>query len=115
MKNFNEFWKNKAENKNISASDMVAYHILRTIAAKSESKEEVLKYYLGRAFTPALPSAHRKHPFQALHDAAWLVEVWLRNRQEIMGQPLLNFLETNEEIELFSKLLEVAKNYGKVK
>jgi hypothetical protein len=50
-----------------------------------------------------------------LHDAAWLVEVWLRNRQEIMGQPLLNFLETNEEIELFSKLLEVAKNYGKVK
>lgn len=114
MKNFNEFWKNKAQNKNIRSEDMVAHCILKTIAAKSEHKEEVLKYYLGKAFTAGMPAAHRKHPFQALHEAAKTVEFRLRYRQTLMDKPITDFLETAEEIELFGSLMKVAKNYGRM-
>lgn len=114
MTNFKEFWKNKADKKNISSGDMVVYHIFKTIAAKSENKEEVLKYYLSRGFAPGLPAQHRSHPYHALHLAAANVQWKLKLRNTIMDAPIMEFLQTNEEIELFSSLLKVAMNYGKM-
>lgn len=114
MKNFNEFWKNKANNKQIEVEDMVSLCILKTIKAKSENKKEVLTYYLGKAFSPGKICQHRSHPFLALHNATIGVRYRMKIRSQIMGQPITNFLETNEEIELFAQLLEVAKDYGRM-
>lgn len=114
MTKFIEVWKNKAKNKDISAKDTVAYCILRTIVAKSESKEEVLKYYLGRAFSAGRIAQHRRHQYSAVHNAAHDVESDLKYRNKIMGEPAIEFLKTVEDIELYSSLVTVAKNYGRM-
>ena len=60
-----KIWKEKARDKNITRSDVVAYCILRTINAKSENKEEILKYFLDKAFSPGKICQHRPTPYHA--------------------------------------------------
>lgn len=52
MTNFIKQFKSKANSKNLTSSDMVALCIYKTMCAKSENKEEILKYFLDKAFTP---------------------------------------------------------------
>lgn len=114
MKNFKDVWKNLAHTKSISAKDMVAFCILKTIAAKSEAKEEVFKYFLGKAFSAGKICQSRKHPFQAVRYAAIDAESDFKYRSSILGKPILEFLETNEEIELYGYLLKIANDYGRM-
>lgn len=114
MNKFIEIWKNKAKNKEITAKDTVAYCILKTIAAKSENKEEVLKYYLGRAFSAGKIAQHRHHPFSAVHLAAEYVRNDLKYRNKILGEASTTFLTSVEDIELFSSLVNVAYDYGRM-
>jgi len=63
---FIETFKTKAKNKNITAADIIALCIYKTMKAKSEDKAIILKYYLTKSFTPGKICAHRQYPYQAI-------------------------------------------------
>lgn len=103
MEDFIKIWKDKANKKSNTASDMVAYCILKAINAKSQDKEEILKYFLNRAFT-----IHKKNGYASLRRAAGWVRHHYRWKSQILGTDL-NL--TENEKELFVKLVERAETY----
>lgn len=79
-----KIWKNKANNKNITRSDMVAYCILRSI--KWEVPVDIL---LKKAFTAGRIASHRPTPYHAISVAATELRSEIRWRKTILGSPEL--------------------------
>lgn len=75
-----KIWKNKANNKNITRSDMVAYCILRSI--KWNVPVETL---LHKAFTPGRIASHRPTPYHAIHVALGELRGEILFRKTILG------------------------------
>jgi len=66
MTTFIETFKTKAKNKNITAADIIALCIYKTMKAKSEDKATILKHFLTKSFTAGKVCAHRQYPYQAI-------------------------------------------------
>lgn len=107
MKDYTQIWKTKAHNKNLSAADMVAYCILKAIRARTEDKEELLKVFLDKAFSP-----HHYDGYASRARASNRVASNVRWGKTIIGHPIEDILDT-EEIELFTDLNEKAYRYGR--
>jgi len=68
---FIETFKTKAKNKNITAADIIALCIYKTMKAKSEDKPTILKHFLTKSFTAGKVCAHRQYPYQAIVNNRW--------------------------------------------
>lgn len=101
-----EIWKEKARNKNINRRDVVAYCILRAVNAKSENKEEILKYFLLRSFSPGKVCSHRPTPYHALELAVQELNREVLYRDSIFESK--EFFNTVDKIK-FRELLRSCK------
>ena len=66
MTTFITTFKTKAKNKNISAADIIALCVYKTMMAKSQDKPTILKHFLTKSFTPGKVCAHRQYPYQCI-------------------------------------------------
>lgn len=112
MKNFKDAFKNKARSKSLSSEDMVAYCILKAMAAKHENKQELADFFIRKAFTPGKLAPHRHHRYQALHGAVNGMISTLRWRKVVIGIIDTDLFESGEELELFKSLAESYKTFG---
>jgi hypothetical protein len=71
MTTFIKTFKTKAKNKNITAADIIALCIYKTMKAKSKDKATILKHFLTKSFTPGKVCAHRQYPYQAIINNQW--------------------------------------------
>lgn len=78
MTKFIETFKNKARTKAITAADMIALCIYKTVKAKSEDKETILKSFLKKAFSAGKVCAHRQYPYQTITNTMWYLNSQLR-------------------------------------
>ena len=69
MVDFITEFKNKAHNKTLTSSDMLALAIYKAVKAKS-NKEEALNGLIKKSFTKGKICAHRKYPYQAVTNAS---------------------------------------------
>lgn len=115
MTNFIETFKTKAHSKNLIVQDMIALCIYRTIKAKSEDKETILKHFLKKAFTAGAVCAHRQYPYQAITNGMygfnhklrggriWIEGVWKQTTGYVLGVEVTEIL-TEEELLKFREL-----------
>jgi hypothetical protein len=104
MKDFKAIWKAKANSKNITVEDVVAHAILRTMAAKSRDKRDILRHFIVRAF-----KEHKTQGWSALIDAVDTIEYRLKYGHLVMS--MLEALETPEEEKMFLSLLVSLRPY----
>lgn len=102
MKDFTSIWKQLASTKTVTAKDMFAYSILRAMAAKSESKREVAKYFVAKSFL----KKKNQTRYEAAETAHRLVKADLRWNQTILGEPIEKFFSSEEELDMFKDILE---------
>lgn len=103
MKDFKAIWKAKAASKNITTEDVVIHAILRTMAAKSKDKRDILRYFITRAF-----KEHKSDGWYALINAVNVVE-WRAKRGQVCE--LTSCLETELEEKIFLSLLDSLRPY----
>jgi len=104
MTDFITTFKAKAKSKNLTAADMIALCIYKTVKAKSEDKVSVLKYYLTKAFTAGKVCAHRQYPYQAITlwtpiyepRRSWDGEKYVMVHRNILGVPMDKLLSDSE-------------------
>lgn len=85
MTNFKEVFKNKAKNKTLTAADMLALCVYKTINAKSEDKQAVLNGVVQRAFTAGKVCAHRPTRYHAVTVAQHMLSSQIRPGNRWMG------------------------------
>lgn len=119
MSKFIEIFKSKAHQKDITAADMIALCIYKTITVKTENKAEVLKYFLKKTFTKGNIKPHRPHPYYAISIASgrlkfqsrsgkiWNIKdkCWQDTNGKILKNEITGILN-DEEIMMFRELLE---------
>ena len=71
MIDFITTFKAKANAKNITAADIIALCIYKTMKAKSEDKATILKHFLTKSFTAGKVCAHRQYPYQCITNNFW--------------------------------------------
>jgi len=71
MIDFITTFKAKAHSKSITAADVIALCIYKTMKAKSEDKATILKHSLTKSFTPGKVCAHRQYPYQCIINNFW--------------------------------------------
>lgn len=115
MTKFIETFKAKAHSKNLTAADMIALCIYKTITAKSEGKATILKHFLRKTFTAGSIRPDRQYPYQAITNAMyyfngrlragkkWTANGWIESNGEILGVDITTLL-TEEEIVLLREL-----------
>lgn len=109
MTTFITTFKAKAHSKSLTAADMIALCIYKTIKAKSEDKVEILKYYLKKSFTAGMIRPHRQYPYHAITNAMyylnhqlragkkWGAEGWFETNGKLLGLEITDLLTTEEE------------------
>ena len=109
MTKFIETFKAKAHSKNLTAADMIALCIYKTINAKSEDKATILTHFLKKSFTPGKICAHRQYPYQSISLAMyylngqlrtgkrWSSEGWFETNGKLLGQEINDLLTVEEE------------------
>jgi len=75
MTNFITAFKAKAHSKSITAADMIALCIYKTMKAKSEDKATILKHFLTKTFTGGKVCAHRQYPYQSITNNLWYLNL----------------------------------------
>jgi hypothetical protein len=109
MKDFRNIWKTLHANKTITCRDVIQHCILRAMYSKSDT-EAVLKHLLHKAFTPRINSSE---PFYAIeHTNATIGDRYFNNK--LLGQPVEEILETQEEIDEFNSWANVLRKPGKL-
>ena len=115
MTNFITTFKAKARSKSLTAADMIALCIYKTVKAKSEDKAEILKFFLKKAFTAGHIRPDRLYPYQAITNAMyyfngqlragkrWGENGWVETNGKLLGEEITDLL-TEEEIVLFREL-----------
>ena len=115
MTNFINTFKAKAHSKNLTCADMIALCIYRTVKAKSEDKETILKYFLTKSFSAGKVCAHRQYPYQSIINAMynfnnrlrgsriWMDGVWKQRNGIVLGVEVTEVL-TEEELLMFREL-----------
>lgn len=104
MKDYIKIWKEKANNKDISASDMVTYCALKAIKAKAENKEELFFIFLNKSFTP-----HKQNGYAARKLASRNAKAYLKFHDKVLGVKYSEIFETEEERALFEGLLSTSQ------
>lgn len=115
MTNFITTFKAKANSKSITAADMVALCIYKTIKAKSEDKAVILKHFLKKSFSAGRVCSHRPYPYftitntiyylnnQIRSGKKWGAEGWYETQGKLLDVEI-NELLTEEEQVLFREL-----------
>lgn len=115
MTNFITTFKAKAHSKNLTAADMVALCIYKTVRAKSENKSAILTYFLKKSFTAGKVCAHRQYPYQTITNTMysfngqlragkrWYPDGWKEVNGFVLGVDVLTIL-TEEELVQFREL-----------
>jgi len=115
MTNFINTFKAKAHSKNLTCADMIALCIYRTVKAKSEDKETILKHFLTKSFSAGKVCAHRQYPYQAITNAMygfnhrlrggriWMDNAWKQTSGIVLGVEVTEVL-TEEELLKFREL-----------
>jgi hypothetical protein len=115
MTNFITTFKAKAHSKNLTAVDMIALCIYKTIKAKSEDKATILTHFLKKSFTPGKVRPDRQYPYQAITNAMyyfngqlragkkWGAKGWYETEGQLLGKEITDLLSP-EEITLFREL-----------
>ena len=115
MINFIDTFKAKAHSKTLTAADMIALCIYKTVKAKSEDKTTILTHFLKKAFTPGKVRPDRQYPYQAITNAMyyfngqlragkrWGADGWYETEGKLLGEEITDLL-TPEEITLFREL-----------
>lgn len=108
-------FKAKAHSKTLTAADMIALCIYKTVKAKSEDKSTILTHFLKKAFTPGKVRPDRQYPYQAITNAMyyfngqlragkrWGQDGWYETEGKLLGEEITDLL-TPEEITLFREL-----------
>lgn len=97
MKDFRPIWKDLANRKAITRRNVIQHCILRAMYSKNDT-EAVLKHLLHKAFKPRNFAAN---PYEAItQTAAYLGDRYFNN--ELLGGPVENILENEEEIKEFN-------------
>lgn len=108
-------FKAKAYSKTLTAADMIALCIYKTVKAKSEDKSTILTHFLKKAFTPGKVRPDRQYPYQAITNAMyyfngqlragkrWGADGWYETEGKLLGEEITDLL-TPEEITLFREL-----------
>lgn len=81
MTTFIETFKAKAHSKTITASDIIALCIYKTVKAKSEDKVTILKHFLKKAFSAGRVCSHRPYPYYTIINTMYYL-----NRQRLPGK-----------------------------
>ena len=115
MTNFINTFKAKAHSKNLTCADMIALCIYRTVKAKSEDKETILKHFLKKSFTAGKVCDHRQYPYQSIINAMygfngglrggriWINGNWNMSKGIVLGVKVTEVL-TEEELLKFREL-----------
>jgi hypothetical protein len=115
MKNFINTFKAKAHSKELTCADMIALCIYRTVKAKSEDKETILKHFLTKSFSAGKVCAHRQYPYQSIINAMygfngqlrarkrWYADGWKQVNGFVLGVEVTEVL-TEEELLKFREL-----------
>ena len=115
MTNFITTFKGKAHNKNLTAADMLALCIYKTINAKSEDKATILTHFLKKTFTPGSVRSDRPYPYHAISNAVyylnghlragkrWGDNGWYETNGKLLGEEVTDLL-AEEKIVLFREL-----------
>jgi len=124
MTKFITTFKAKAHSKTLTAADMLALCIYRTVKAKSEDKATILDYFVKKSFTPGKVCEHRNYPYQcvsnAQHDLNWQMrpskrwdgtQYHITSNGRLLDQPIEELLDSEEEA-LFRELHASLSNYG---
>ena len=110
MTNFITTFKAKANSKSITAADMVALCIYKTIKAKSEDKTTILTHFLKKSFTAGKVRPDRQYPYQAITNTMyyfngqlragkrWSPEGWYETNGKLLGEEITNLLSSEEEL-----------------
>jgi hypothetical protein len=115
MKDFKTNWKQRANQKQTTARDHALYAIFRAIAAKSENKLEIARYFIWKSFSPN----HRdgsQHPYRAVEQSLAGTNRYFKYRAnnpamagalagQFLGQPIDDYFETDEEYAMFLYIL----------
>lgn len=102
MKNFVQIWKQKASAKDIQPKDIVAYSILRAMAAKSENKKEIAKYFVAKAFL----KKRSESKYTAAMKAQIALQREIRWQNSILDVPIEDIFSSEEEFILFKDILD---------
>lgn len=118
MTNFINTFKAKAHSKNITAADIIALCIYKTVKAKSEDKVTILKHFLTKSFTAGRVCAHRQYPYQSISNAMygfnhrlrggriWINDVWKQTSGFVLGVEVTDIM-TEEELLTFRELADM--------
>lgn len=110
MTKFIETFKAKANSKTLTAADMIALCIYKTVKAKSEDKPIILKHFLKKSFTAGKIRPDRQYPYQAITNAMyyfnrqlragkrWGENGWYETNGYVLGVDIKNILADEEEI-----------------
>lgn len=121
MTNFITTFKTKAHSKNLTAADMIALCIYKTIKAKSEDKATILKHMLRKSFSAGRVCAHRPYPFftitntmcylngQLRSGKRWGPEGWFETQGMVLGIEVIEIL-TEEELIQFRELASMIES-----
>jgi len=115
MSTFITTFKTKAKNKTLTAADIIALCVYKTMKAKSEDKVTILKHFLTKSFTPGKVCAHRQYPYQSITNnmygfkhklrggRVWINDSWKQTNGWILNTEITELL-TEEEIVKFREL-----------
>lgn len=103
-------FKAKAHSKNLTAADMIALCIYKTVKAKSEDKSTILTHFLKKSFTPGKVRPDRQYPYQAITNAMyyfngqlragkrWGAAGWYETNGKLLGEEITDLLTPEEEL-----------------
>ena len=119
MTTFIETFKAKAHSKTLTAADMIALCVYKTVKAKSEDKPTILTHFLKKAFTAGKVCAHRQYPYQSIWDRGYSffgqlrpAKRWGEDCPGLVLDTKVTELLTEEEIVKFRELANMlSANY----
>lgn len=109
MTNFIDTFKAKAHSKTLTAADMIALCIYKTVKAKSEDKTTILTHFLKKSFTAGKVRPDRQYPYWAITNAMyylngqlrcgkrWSPEGWYETNGKLLGIEITDILTPEEE------------------
>jgi hypothetical protein len=115
MTKFITTFKAKAHSKTLTAADMIALCVYKTVKAKSEDKATILTYFLKKSFSPGKIRPDRQYPYQAITNSMyyfngqlragkkWTANGWIESNGEILGVDITTLL-TEEEVVQFREI-----------
>lgn len=111
MTNFITTFKAKAHSKSLTAADMIALCIYKTIKAKSEDKAVILKHFLKKSFSAASMNGSRLYPYHAITLAMyylnhqiksgkkWGAEGWYETQGRLLNVEIGEILTEEEQVQ----------------